>query len=81
MQEPLRVSNQLLFGLFFETNRPFCRKRKISMSDSEDEESFSFERVTPTHRIEIKAEGALGSFPGMRLIQRGSEVMLENEFK
>ena len=51
MQEQLQVSNQLLFGLFSETKRPLSRKRKISVSDSDDEESFSLESRPPRGKI------------------------------
>ena len=43
MQEQLLVSNQPLFDLFSETKRSLSRKQRISVSDSEDEESFSLE--------------------------------------
>ena len=36
-QEQLQVSNQLLFGFFSETKRPLSQKRRISVSDSEDD--------------------------------------------
>ena len=47
IQEQLQVCIQLLFGLSSETKRPLSWKRKISMSDLEDEESFSLESRPP----------------------------------